>query len=61
MPDRCVRPQLLCVRPLADITNEHVVPLGYLLTLMLLFLLMVFDRLFYTLGSPLGKALLHLG
>ena len=36
------------------------VPLGYLLTLMLLFLLLVLDRLAYTLGSPLGKALLHL-
>ena len=44
----------------AEITSGNVVPLGYLLTLMLLFLLLVLDRLAYTLGSPLGKALLHL-
>lgn len=43
----------------AEITNEHVVPLGYLLTLILLFMLIVLDRVVYTLGSPLGKALLH--
>lgn len=44
-----------------EITNDHVVPLGYLLTLMLLFLLLVLDRLAYTLGSPAGKAALHVG
>ncbi len=45
----------------AEITSEHVVPLDYLLTVMLLFMLLVADRVFYTVGSPLGKALLHLG
>lgn len=42
----------------AEITNEHVVPFGYLVTLMTLFMLIVLDRLFYTVGSPLGKSLL---
>jgi hypothetical protein len=37
------------------------VPLDYLVTILVLFLLMVADRIFYTVGSPLGKALLHLG
>jgi len=37
------------------------VPLGYLLALMLLFSLLVMDRLAYVLGSPLFKAVLHLG
>ena len=36
-------------------------PLGYLLCLMLLFLLLVLDRVCYTVASPLGKAVLHLG
>ena len=44
----------------AEITTEHVVPLGYLLCLMLLFLLLVLDRVCYTVASPLGKAVLHL-
>eukprot|EP00887_Chlorella_sp_A99_P004668 scaffold4.g4668.t1 len=48
-------------RSISEITNEHVVPLGYLLTLILLFLLLVLDRLVYTLGSPAGKAALHVG
>ncbi len=34
-------------------------PLGYLVTLITLFMLIVLDRLFYTVGSPLGKAMLH--
>ncbi|KAL6770350.1 hypothetical protein ACKKBG_A34605 [Auxenochlorella protothecoides x Auxenochlorella symbiontica] len=46
-------------RSLSEITNEHVVPLGYLVTLITLFMLIVLDRLFYTVGSPLGKAMLH--
>lgn len=33
-------------------------PFGYLVTLMTLFMLIVLDRLFYTVGSPLGKSLL---
>lgn len=45
----------------AEITSEHVVPLDYLLTILLLFLLLVADRVAYSIGSPLGKALLHLG
>lgn len=44
---------------LSEITYEHVVPFKYLVTLIVLFMLIVLDRLFYTLGSPLGKALLH--
>ena len=42
-------------RTLADITDERVVPVDYLGVLMLLFLLLVLDRLFYTLGLHLGK------
>lgn len=45
----------------ADITLRRVIPLDYLLSLMLLFSFLVADRLAYTLGSPLFKALLHLG
>ncbi|CAL8464921.1 g4456 [Coccomyxa elongata] len=45
-------------RTLADITDERVVPVDYLGVLMLLFLLLVLDRLFYTLGLHLGKAVL---
>ncbi|KAA6417866.1 MAG: hypothetical protein FRX49_12164, partial [Trebouxia sp. A1-2] len=43
---------------LSDITDERVVPVDYLGVLILLFLFMVLDRLFYTLGLHLGKALL---
>lgn len=42
-------------RPLSDITDERVVPLDYLATLMVLFIFMVLDRLFYSLGLCLGK------
>ncbi len=42
-------------RTLADISDERVVPVDYLIVLIVLFLLMVFDRLFYTLGQCLGK------
>jgi hypothetical protein len=44
---------------LSDITTEHVVPLGYLLTLMTLFMFIVLDRVAYTLGSSAGKTALH--
>jgi len=40
---------------LSDITDERVVPVDYLGVLILLFLFMVLDRLFYTLGLHLGK------
>ncbi|KAK9837285.1 hypothetical protein WJX81_003423 [Elliptochloris bilobata] len=40
---------------LADISDERVVPVDYLVALIVLFLLMVLDRLFYTLGHCLGK------
>jgi hypothetical protein len=43
----------------AEITSQHVVPLGYLLTLITLFLFLVLDRVAYTLGSPAGKAAAH--
>lgn len=43
-----------------EITSQHVVPLGYLITLMVLFGFVVADRVVYTLGSPAGKAFLHL-
>ncbi len=46
-------------RTLADITDERVVPVDYLGVLMLLFLLLVLDRLFYTLGLHLGKVPLN--
>lgn len=45
-------------RSLQDISDERVVPLDYLLSLIVLFMFLVLDRVFYTLGSPLGKALL---
>ena len=49
---------------LSDITDERVVPVDYLGVLILLFMFMVLDRLFYTLGLHLGKVtelpLLHL-
>lgn len=44
---------------LSEITYEHVVPFKYLVTLIALFMLIILDRLVYTLGTPLGKALLH--
>ena len=44
---------------LTDITSEHVVPLGYLLTLIVLFLFLVLDRTVYVFGSQAGKAALH--
>ena len=40
---------------LSDITDERVVPVDYLGVLILLFLFMVLDRLFYTLGLHVGK------
>lgn len=45
--------------PRADITSQHIVPLGYLLTLITLFMFIVFDRVAYTIGSPLAKSILH--
>ena len=42
-----------------EITSQHVVPLGYLITLIVLFVLIVMDRLVYTMGSQAGKAALH--
>ena len=42
-------------RTLADITDERVVPVDYLGVLILLFMALVLDRLFYTLGLHLGK------
>jgi hypothetical protein len=43
-----------------EITSQHVVPLGYLATLMVLFTFFILDRLVYTLGSQAGKGTLHL-
>ena len=40
---------------LSDITDARVVPVDYLGVLILLFLFMVLDRLFYTLGLHVGK------
>ncbi|KAK9824077.1 hypothetical protein WJX72_007565 [[Myrmecia] bisecta] len=48
-------------RTLADITDERVVPVDFLAVLIILFLFMVLDRLVYTLGNHLGKALLLVG
>ena len=45
---------------LSDISDERVVPVDYLGVLILLFLFMVLDRLFYTLGLHLGKVPLRL-
>lgn len=42
---------------LSDITDERVVPVDYLGILILLFLFMVLDRLFYTLGLHIGKVM----
>jgi len=44
---------------LSEITSQHVVPLGYLLTLITLFMFIVMDRVVYTLGNAAGKAALH--
>ena len=44
---------------ISEITSQHVVPLGYLVTLMVLFMFVVMDRVVYTLGSAAGKAALH--
>ncbi|PRW58918.1 piezo-type mechanosensitive ion channel-like protein isoform X1 [Chlorella sorokiniana] len=46
---------------LSDITSKHVIPLQYLATLLIVFALLVLDRVAYTLGSPLLKAALHTG
>ena len=43
--------------PLADIAARQAIPLDYLLVLMALFGILVLDRLAYTLGAPLFKAL----
>ena len=44
---------------LSEITSLHVVPLGYLITLIILFMFVVLDRVVYSLGSCLGKGVLH--
>ncbi len=44
---------------LSEITSQHVVPLGYLLTLITLFMFIVMDRVVYTLGNAAGKVALH--
>lgn len=48
-------------RSLADLTDEKSLPWDYLTALLLLFVIQVVDRLVYSLGSHLGKALLLLG
>lgn len=45
---------------LADITDEKQLPWDYLSALIVLFLIMVCDRVFYALGSHLGKFVLFL-
>ena len=45
---------------ISEITSQHVVPLGYLIILITLFMFVVMDRVVYTLGSAAGKAALHL-
>jgi hypothetical protein len=40
---------------LADLTEQRVIPADYLYCLILLFLCLVLDRVFYTLGHHLGK------
>ena len=52
LPDQAV---VRSARTLADISDERVVPVDYLGVLILLFMLMVLDRLCYTLGAHLGK------
>lgn len=46
---------LQSARTLADLTEQRVIPADYLYTLILLFLCLVLDRVFYTLGHHLGK------
>jgi Zn-dependent protease with chaperone function len=47
-------------RTLADLTDEKQLPWDYLSAMLLLFVITVIDRLVYSLGSHLGKALLLL-
>lgn len=47
-------------RSLADLTDEKQLPWDYLTALLLLFVITVVDRLVYSLGSQLGKAMLLL-
>lgn len=42
-----------------EITTQHVVPLQYLVTLIILFAFMVLGRVVYTSGSQAGKATIH--
>lgn len=49
---------LQSARSLADLTVQQVIPANYLLTLMALFLAIVLDRVCYTIGHHLGKAVL---
>ena len=51
----CLQSIVNSARSLQDISDERVVPLDYLLSLIVLFMFLVLDRVFYTLGSPLGK------
>lgn len=51
---------LQSARTLADLTEQRVIPADYLYCLILLFLCLVLDRVFYTLGHHLGKVLLVL-
>lgn len=44
---------------LADLTEQRVIPADYLYCLILLFLCLVLDRVFYTLGHHLGKVIRH--
>ena len=54
-PLLCLQSIVNSARSLQDISDERVVPLDYLLSLIVLFMFLVLDRVFYTLGSPLGK------
>lgn len=54
--DRCPQVVVRSAASLTELTNDRVIPLDYLAVLMLLFLLMVGDRLVYTLGWHAGKA-----
>lgn len=45
---------------ISEITSQHAVPIGFLLTLMILFGFVVLDRVAYTLGSAAGKFALHM-
>lgn len=53
----CLQSVVSSAQSLADITDERVVPVDYLGILILLFLFMVLDRLFYTLGLHVGKVM----